>query len=46
MLAQAIAASALLLDVEAPGEAVRIFETWFGPKSPEPMARKFKIQAD
>jgi polar amino acid transport system substrate-binding protein len=35
-----------LLDVEASGDAVKIFETWFGPKSPEPMARKFKIQAD
>jgi polar amino acid transport system substrate-binding protein len=35
-----------LLDVETSGDAVKIFETWFGPKSPEPMARKFKIQAD
>jgi polar amino acid transport system substrate-binding protein len=35
-----------LLDVEASGDAVRIFDTWFGPKSPEPMARQFKIQAD
>jgi polar amino acid transport system substrate-binding protein len=35
-----------LLDVEASGDAVKIFESWFGPKSPEPMARKFKIQAD
>ena len=35
-----------LLDVEASGDAVKIFDTWFGPKSPEPMARKFKIQAD
>ena len=35
-----------LLDVEASGEAVKIFETWFGPGSQEPMARKFKIQAD
>jgi polar amino acid transport system substrate-binding protein len=35
-----------LLDVEASGEAVRIFNTWFGPQSQEPMARKFKIQAD
>jgi polar amino acid transport system substrate-binding protein len=35
-----------LLDVEASGDAVKIFETWFGPKSAEPMARKFKIQAD
>ncbi|HEY1310786.1 MAG TPA: transporter substrate-binding domain-containing protein, partial [Pseudolabrys sp.] len=35
-----------LLDVEASGEAARIFETWFGPGSREAMARKFKIQAD
>ena len=35
-----------LLDVEAAGEAAKIFDTWFGPQSPEPMARKFKIQAD
>jgi len=35
-----------LLDVETSGDAVKIFDAWFGPKSPEPMARKFKIQAD
>ena len=35
-----------LLDVEASGEAAKVFDTWFGPKSPEPMTRKFKIQAD
>jgi len=35
-----------LLDVEASGEAIKIFDAWFGPGSPEPMARKFKIQAD
>jgi len=35
-----------LLDVESAGDAVKIFDAWFGPKSPEPMARKFKIQAD
>jgi polar amino acid transport system substrate-binding protein len=35
-----------LLDIEASGEAARIFDTWFGPKSQEPMQRKFKIQAD
>jgi polar amino acid transport system substrate-binding protein len=35
-----------LLDVEASGDAVKIFDTWFGPQSPEPMARKFKIQPD
>jgi polar amino acid transport system substrate-binding protein len=35
-----------LLNVETSGDAVKIFDAWFGPKSPEPMARKFKIQAD
>jgi polar amino acid transport system substrate-binding protein len=35
-----------LLDVEASGDATKIFDTWFGPQSQEPMARKFKIQAD
>ena len=35
-----------LLDVEASGDAVKIFDAWFGPRSPEPMVRKFKIQAD
>jgi polar amino acid transport system substrate-binding protein len=35
-----------LLDVEASGDAARIFDAWFGLQSQEPMARKFKIQAD
>ena len=35
-----------LLDVEASGDAAKIFDAWFGPQSQEPMARKFKIQAD
>jgi polar amino acid transport system substrate-binding protein len=35
-----------LLDVESSGDAVKIFEAWFGPGSAELMARKFKIQAD
>jgi len=35
-----------LLDVEASGEAAKIFDVWFGPGSKEPMARKFRIQAD
>jgi polar amino acid transport system substrate-binding protein len=35
-----------LLDIEASGDAARIFDIWFGPKSQEPMPRKFKIQAD
>lgn len=35
-----------LLDVEASGEAARIFETWFGPRTEMPMKRAFKIQPD
>jgi polar amino acid transport system substrate-binding protein len=35
-----------LLDVEASGEAARIFDIWFGPRSEQPMTRQFKIQAD
>jgi polar amino acid transport system substrate-binding protein len=35
-----------LLDIEASGEAARIFDAWFGPGSQEPMARRFKIQPD
>ena len=35
-----------LLDIEASGEATRIFDAWFGPASQEPMARKFRIQPD
>jgi polar amino acid transport system substrate-binding protein len=35
-----------LLDLEASGDAEKIFNRWFGPQSPEPMVRKFKIQAD
>jgi polar amino acid transport system substrate-binding protein len=35
-----------LLDVEASGDAAKIFENWFGPQSSEPMTRKFKIKAD
>ncbi len=35
-----------LLDVEASGEAARIFDAWFGPGTEQPMPRKFKIQAD
>jgi polar amino acid transport system substrate-binding protein len=35
-----------LLDVEASGDAAKIFDNWFGPQSPEPMTRKFKIKAD
>lgn len=35
-----------LLDVEASGEAAKIFEAWFGPGSEMPMKRSFKIQPD
>ena len=35
-----------LLDVEASGDAAKIFEAWFGPQSPEPMTRKFTIRSD
>jgi polar amino acid transport system substrate-binding protein len=35
-----------LLELEASGEASKIFATWFGPGSPEPMPRTFKIQPD
>jgi polar amino acid transport system substrate-binding protein len=35
-----------LLELEASGEAARIFGAWFGPGSAEPMPRKFRIQPD
>jgi polar amino acid transport system substrate-binding protein len=35
-----------LLDIEASGEAARVFDVWFGPGTEQPMPRKFKIQAD
>jgi polar amino acid transport system substrate-binding protein len=35
-----------LLDIEASGEAAKIFDAWFGPGTKEPMARKFRIQPD
>jgi len=35
-----------LLEVEASGEAEKIFAAWFSPQSAEPMQRKFKIRAD
>jgi len=34
------------LAIEALGEAAKIFDTWFGPGSQEPLPRKFKIQPD
>lgn len=35
-----------LLQIESSGEAEKIFATWFGPGTKEPMPRTFKIQAD
>jgi polar amino acid transport system substrate-binding protein len=35
-----------LLDVEASGDAAKIFETWFGPGTEMPLKRTFKIQPD
>jgi polar amino acid transport system substrate-binding protein len=35
-----------LLDVEASGEAAKIFEIWFGPGTEMPLKRTFKIQPD
>lgn len=35
-----------LLDIEASGEAAKVFNAWFGPNSPEPAIRKFTIKAD
>jgi polar amino acid transport system substrate-binding protein len=34
-----------LLEMERSGDAIRIFEKWFGPQSATPLARDFKIQA-
>ncbi len=35
-----------LLDTEASGEAAKIWNVWFGPGSPQPMKRTFKITAE
>ncbi len=35
-----------LLDMEKTGEAKAIFEKWFGPDSPTPLKRNFKIKAE
>jgi polar amino acid transport system substrate-binding protein len=32
-----------LLDIEASGEAVKIWEAWFGPGTEQPMKRTFRI---
>ena len=34
-----------LLDIEASGEAAKIFDAWFGPGTEQPMPRKFKNPA-
>jgi len=34
-----------LLDIEASGEAVKIWEAWFGPGTEQPMKRTFRITA-
>jgi polar amino acid transport system substrate-binding protein len=35
-----------LLDIEASGEAVKIWEAWFGPGAEQPMQRTFRITAE
>ncbi len=35
-----------LLEMEKSGEAKKIFDKWFGPGSPTPMKRNFRIAAD
>ena len=35
-----------LLDIEASGEAVKIWDAWFGPKTEQPMKRTFRITAE
>ena len=35
-----------LLDMEASGEAAKIFDVWFGPKSNVPIEQTFKFQAN
>ena len=34
-----------LLELEASGEAVKIWEAWFGPGAEQPMQRTFRITA-
>ena len=34
-----------LLDIEASGDAVKIWDTWFGPATAQPVKRTFKITA-
>jgi polar amino acid transport system substrate-binding protein len=35
-----------LLDIEASGEAVKIWDAWFGPGAEQPMKRTFRITAE
>lgn len=35
-----------LLDLEASGEAARIWDTWFGPATTQPIKRSFRINAE
>jgi polar amino acid transport system substrate-binding protein len=35
-----------LIDIEASGEAVKIWEAWFGPGTEQPMKRTFRITAE
>jgi polar amino acid transport system substrate-binding protein len=35
-----------LLEMEKSGEAKKLFDKWFGPGSPTPMARTFRIEAE
>ena len=37
--------NSILLEMEKKGEAKKIFDKWFGPKSPKPQKRSFKITA-
>jgi polar amino acid transport system substrate-binding protein len=37
--------NATLVKMEKSGEAKKIFEKWFGPKSEFPLRRNFKISA-
>jgi polar amino acid transport system substrate-binding protein len=39
------AVNRILLDLEESGEAKKIYETWFGPKSQLPLKRSFRIES-
>ena len=38
--------NATILEMEKSGEAAKIFNKWFGPKSPTPLKRDFKITSE